>query len=100
MEDKILEVEETFLIKGRDLVIVGRLEKDAPNFKVGDKIKFYCSDNSEIFSKVSGFEIFTFNSPKSRQEFYKSNKIAFSARSVADKKEVLKGANVFVSKVI
>ena len=96
MEEKVLEVEDTFLITGRGLVIVGLLEKDAPSLKIGDKIKFYCSDNSIIPSEVFGLEMIKFNSLEARQKF--KGKIAFCIRNIEDKKEFLKGAEVFLIK--
>lgn len=95
MEEKILEVEETFLIKKRGLIIAGTLENNALNFKVGDKIKFYCSDNSVISSEVAGLEMINFGLSFGSD---RSGKIAFSVRSLNDKKEILKGANVFLIK--
>lgn len=98
MEEKVLEVEDTFLISGHGLVIVGLLEKGAPSLKIGDKIKFYCFDNSIISSEITGIEIFSFVSSEARYEFYKSNKFAFSIRDVTGKKEKLKNANMFLIK--
>lgn len=95
MEVKLLKVEDTFLIEGRGLVIAGLLEDNAPAFKTNDKIKFYCSDDSEIYSEISGIEMINFGQAPAENQ---RKKIAFLVRNLDDKREILKNAQVVLIK--
>lgn len=49
-------VEETFLIAGRGLVVVGAKENSI-DLKIGSKVEVLCPDGTKISSKVSAIEI-------------------------------------------
>ena len=94
MEEKILIVEDTFLIKERGLVIAGLLETNTAIFKIGDKIKIKRPDNLIVFTEVAGIEITTF---KYFSEIDRTRKTAFLVRNI-NKESIPKDSIVFLMK--
>jgi translation elongation factor EF-Tu-like GTPase len=57
MKRKFIEVDDTFLIKGRGLVITGWMEENTPHLKVGDSVEILRPDGTKVNSQVKGIEI-------------------------------------------
>src|SRR3712207_7812102 len=64
-----------FRSKGRGLVVAGWIDKNAPEFRVGDLVEIRRPDGTKINSEVRGVEIFInrcFGEPESRSEEHTS----------------------------
>ena len=58
MREKIFVIEDHFEIKGRGLIITGKIEKKSSRLKIGTPIIVYRPDGSEVKTKVAGTERF------------------------------------------
>lgn len=93
MEEKLLEVEDVFMMKRRGLVITGLCENNASNLKVGDKIKIERPDKTVVFTNVLGIEGFFFNI----KDVDRHRRIAFIV-SDTEKNDVPKNSIIFLIK--
>lgn len=54
----ILEIEDTFMIRGRGLVVVGAVIKDSPTYRSGDEVVVVKPDGLEHKTRINGVEMF------------------------------------------
>ena len=57
MREKIFVIEDHFQIEGRGLIIVGRIEKDSTELKIGTPMIICRPDGSEVETKVAGIDM-------------------------------------------
>ena len=57
MREKIFVIEDHFQIKGRGLIITGKIEKNSPELKIGAPIIVCRPDGSEVKTKIAGIEM-------------------------------------------
>lgn len=59
MRQKIFVIEDHFQIKGRGLIIVGKIEKELTELKIGTPMIICRPDGSEVETKVAGIDMFS-----------------------------------------
>lgn len=58
MREKIFVIEDHFQIKGRGLIITGKIEKKSSELKIGIPIIVCRPDGSEVETKIAGIDRF------------------------------------------
>jgi hypothetical protein len=96
MKTRILTVDETFLIQGRGLVIVGRKTNEFVNFKTGDTIELETAGESFLKTKIVGLEfVCRRNFDENSKDFY-DKLIGFMVEKEIKQTRISKGANIWL----
>ncbi len=93
MPQKIITVNDAFLIEGRGLIVTGLKEKKSAEIKIGDSVKILRPNKSSVKSQIDGVE--TFVSRDNSSESQKVENLAFSLKNLS-KKDVPKGSIIYL----
>jgi translation elongation factor EF-Tu-like GTPase len=93
MAQKVITVDDSFLIPGGGIVVSGLKEKKSAEIKVGSIVKILRPNRSTIKSQVDAVE--TFLSRKNPSESQKAENISFSMKKLS-KKDVPVGSVIYL----
>ena len=92
MRQKLFTIEDSFIITGRGIVVVGKLEANSPPCRIGNKIVLVNPSKIELVTEISGLEQIKLIDI----EHFNSNKIGIMLKGVTKKEDAPVGTEVFL----